>query len=256
MSSREAPITFRAPNRSWCSLTQDEARAIIDKAEYWHYHFRLPWRETLPTKPGWAWRVERRREYFFQALLNQYQGSLKGKTVLDLGCCQGYWSFESQKAGASSCLGFDSSPFFTQEAQAVATVLGMDRCSFTQAHLEEDPWWKTQPRDVTLMLGVLYHLTDPVYVLRRAMRLTKETIVIDGEAALGSEPFWHQRARVMTELTTVRSNITSTVRMVPTISALEGLLKDGGFKSIKVLDPKDMMEEYKVGTTISIVATR
>jgi tRNA (mo5U34)-methyltransferase len=237
-------------------MTLEEAREIIDKAEYWHYQFHLPWRETLPTKPGWAWRVSRRRGHFFQALLNHYQGDLNGKSVLDLGCCQGYWSFECQKAGAESCLGFDSSPFFTREAQAVAAVLGMNRCTFFEAHLEEDPWWKIEPREVTLMLGVLYHLTDPIYVLRRAMRLTKETIVIDGEAALGSQPCWHHRTRVMTELTTVRSNITSTLRMIPTISALQALLKDGGIKTIRVLDPKDMMEEYKLGTTISIVATR
>lgn len=237
-------------------MDKEEARRVIDSAQYWHYEFDLPWRKTVPTKPGWATRVKRRREHFFQPLLNQYRGSLAGKTVLDLGCCQGYWSFESKKAGASNVLGIDSSLSFVEEATAVATVLGYD-CMFRTSQLEEDPWWQGMlPRDITLMLGVFFHLTDPVLVLRKAMKLTLETIVIDTEVTFGSEQRLDLRERCPTEPTTVRSNPSSSLRMVPSISAVLALLKEGGFQKITVLDPKDAPDDYKTGVTASFIASR
>ena len=110
--------------------------------------------------------------------------------------------------------------------------------------------------DITLMLGVFFHLTDPVLVLRKAMQTTKETIVIDSEVALGSEPCLHLRPRCPSELTTVRSHPNSSIRMVPTISALLELLRDGGFRSIKVLDPSKAPDDYKAAMTASIIASR
>jgi len=234
----------------------NEARRVIDKAQYWHYEFDLPWKRTVPTKPGWGNRVKRRHEHFFWPLVNQYGGSLNGKTVLDLACCQGYWSFEAKKAGAASVFGMDSSASFVEEATAVAAVLGYD-CTFSVAQLEEEPWWQGMHKfDITLMLGVFFHLTDPILVLRKAMEATKETIVIDSEVALGSEPCLHLRPRCPTEPTTLRSNPSSSIRTVPTISALLELLRDGGFRSVKVLDPGNAPDDYKAAMTVSIIASR
>lgn len=239
-------------------MTSDEAREILQKATYWHYAFKFPWGETVPGKPGWAERREKRHQHFFLPLLDQYGGSFKGKHVLDLGCCQGYWSFEARKAGAESVVGLDSSPAFVLEAQAAATVLGIDGCTFARAHLEEDAWWEGLPqREITLLLGTLFHLTSPIYVLRRAMRQTSETIVLDGEVAAGDDQRFHLRKRTPGEPTTLRSNITSDIRTVGTVSAITALLRDGGFQNVRVLTPsKDMPEDYRKGTTASIIASR
>jgi SAM-dependent methyltransferase len=240
-------------------MTSEQASEILRKARYWHYAFKFPWGETVPGKPGWKERREKRHRHFFLPLLEQYGGALKGKHVLDLGCCQGYWSFEARKAGAESVLGLDSSLSFVQEAQAAATVLGIDACSFAWAHLEEDAWWEDFParREITLFLGTLFHLTDPIYVLRRVMRQTLETIVIDGEVAAGEEPRFHLRKRTPGEPTTVHSGMTSDIRTIGTVSAITALLKDGGFAKVRVLPPsKEMPPDYHAGTTVSIIASR
>lgn len=240
-------------------MNQAEAREILEKAEYWHYAFRFPWGETVPGKKGWKERVELRKKHLFTPLLEQNKGSFQGKRVLDLGCCQGYWSFESRKAGARSVLGIDSSEAFIMEARAVRTILGIDECSFSHAHLEEEAWWDLvgDPRDIVLMLGVFYHLTDPVHVLRKAMEMTEETLVIDGEVVVGDAPAFYLRKRTPGEPTTERSGMTSSLRSVGTVSAIVELLKDGGFKSIQVLSPaKDMPADYHAGTTVSIIASR
>jgi hypothetical protein len=240
-------------------LNEDQAREILEKAEYWHYRFKFPWGETVPGKPGWAERRELRHNHFFLPLVEQYGGSFKGKRILDLGCCQGYWSFESMKAGAESAIGLDSCLAFVQEARAAALVLGIEGCSFNWAHLEDDAWWEelSGPREITLLLGTLLHLTDPIYVLRRAMRQTTETIVIDGEVAAGEDPRFHLKRRIPGEPTTLRSNFTSELRTVGTVSAITALLKDGGFPNVRVLPAsKEMPKDYREGMTASIIASR
>lgn len=238
-------------------MTKDEAREILEKAQYWHYAFKFPWGDTIPTRPGWAERVQKRRQYFFEPLLNRFGGSLVGKQVLDLGCCQGFWSMEAALSGASKVLGIDSSEAFVREAEAAAIVLGVDSCSFMTAQLEDEDGWTGARPDITLMLGLHYHLTDPIHVLRNAMKITKEVLVLDGEVALDDKPCLHLRARTKGEPTTIRSNVTSDLRTVPTTSALVLILQDGGFKSVEILRPgPEMPPDYHAGTTVSIIASR
>src|SRR4051812_37426244 len=92
---------------------QAEAEATLRSLTYWHYPVVLPW-ETVPLGKAdlpshWH---DARRQHFFVPLLDRLGGSLAGRRVLDLGCCQGFWRFEAARAGASACLGFDSSPAF------------------------------------------------------------------------------------------------------------------------------------------------
>lgn len=237
-------------------MTPEEARKILENAEYWHYRFSFPWGDTIPSRPGWADRVEKRKAHFFHALLNRFGGSLVGKSVLDLGCCQGFWSMEARKHGAS-VLGIDSSEAFIQEAEAAAYVLGIDGCTFIKAHLEDEDGWTGATPHITLMLGINYHLNDLVHVLRNAMKITEEVLVLDGEVAIDDKPCLHLRARTKGEPTTIRSNITSELRTVPTTSALVLLLQDGGFKSVEILKPgPELPADYHAGTTVSIIASR
>lgn len=238
-------------------LTAD--RAVTDAAQYWHYHFQFPWGATTPTKPGWADRVEKRKAHFFWKLIDHFGGTLEKKTVLDLGCCQGYWSFASRRAGASSVLGIDSCPAFIQEARSIGRILGIDGCSFVQSHLEEQPWWSnlSKPSQVTLILGVLYHLKNPVEFLRQAMMQTAETLVIDGEVVPGAEAVPRTIPRNHDEPTTVRSSPHSESRTVLPLHMILGILRDGGFQSVRVVEPSpEMPADYQAGTTVSIIASR
>lgn len=236
-------------------MTFDEAREILQKAEYWHYAFQFPWGKTVPTRPGWAERVQKRRRHFFEPLLNRFGGSLAGKSLLDLGCCQGYWTMEARKHGAS-VVGIDSSEAFVREAAAAAYILGVEACTFMCAQLEDEDGWTGATPDITLMLGLHYHLIDPIHVLRNAMKITKEVLVIDGEVLRGEGDRIVFVKRTPGEPTTIRSNVKSNLRTIPSVGALCALLQDGGFK-VEVLKPSpEMPQDYHAGTTVSIIATR
>jgi SAM-dependent methyltransferase len=240
-------------------MTKEEAEDTLRRVNYWHYPFDLPWATTVPGKPGVD--PERhllRKKHFFDRLVSRYLGSLGGKTVLDLGCCQGYWSFHASRAGAVRSLGIDSSETFVREAGAIATVLGIDNCQFRCRLLESEPWWEEQPEsDITLMLGLFYHLVDPIFVLRKAASLTLETLVVDTEVVPGEGSFLDVVTRNPAEPTTCGSNLVSKLRLVPTKGALLSLISDAGFGQIECLDPDPRMPaEYLSGHRISVIARR
>jgi SAM-dependent methyltransferase len=238
-------------------MTNDEAQAILRKTKYWHYPFTLPWGQITPSRAT-AERHFLRRQHFFEPLLGLYGGSLRNKRVLDLGCCQGFWSFEASKSGAASCVGIDSSRTFIREAKALCSLYGFEQCEFRCAHLEEDLWWQDlNPSQITLFLGLFYHLADPLYVFRKASEFTTETIVIDTVVTKDKHSTLEIVRRDLQEFTTRESNISTGLRIVPSPAALYDLVRDVGFETIHALKPaKGLPQEYLKGQRISIIAQR
>jgi SAM-dependent methyltransferase len=240
-------------------MTMEEAEAVLRTVEYWHYPFNLPSGTTVPSRPGAdPKRHLLRKKHFFDRLVSRYSGSLHGKTVLDLGCCQGFWSFHASRAGALRCEGIDSSETFVNQARAVGTVLGIENCSFRCRQLESDPWWDEQvPSEITLILGLFYHLLDPIFVLRKATSLTLETLVVDTRTLPDRGVFLGLVPRDPTEPTTRLSNVVSSLRLVPTKKALLSLISDAGFDEIECLKPDWRMPlEYHSGRRITVIASK
>jgi SAM-dependent methyltransferase len=234
------------------------AEKILCNVDYWHYPFDLPFGMTKPSRPGVdPQRHLRRKRHFFDPLVQLYGGSLRGKNVLDLGCCQGFWSINASRAGAR-CVGIDSSEAFIREASAVAEVLSIANCEFRLFHLENDLWWEgLAPAHITFFLGLFYHLADPIFVFRKAAGLTLETIVIDTESVAGEDAYLKIVPRNPEEFTTRSSNISTKIRMVPTKQAVCDLLFDAGFSDIRYLPPDPTMPaDYLAGERISIIARR
>jgi len=248
------------------NMTRTEAEAVLRACKYWHYPFDLPWGRVNMTKSehNINERHTLRRQHFFQPLLDIYEGSLARKTVLDLGCCQGYWSFEAIKAGAESCVGIDASMVFLTQAQALAILYGFDtRCEFRRAQIEEEPWWLDVPdADVTMALGVFYYLTDPILVLRKTLNRTRETFVIDTETVVaeGDGAILGVLPHVDNEPTVLDTQLSSKVRTLFSRRALIELLRAEGFCDITELAPAAGMpgeyHGYDHGIRRSLIARR
>src|SRR5262245_49971380 len=101
-------------------MDRTASEQLLRDVDYWHYPFDLPSGTTIPGRPGVdPQRHFLRKRHFFDPLVQHYGGSLHGKNVLDLGCCQGFWCMNASRAGAR-CVGIDSSEEFIREAGAVA----------------------------------------------------------------------------------------------------------------------------------------
>jgi tRNA (mo5U34)-methyltransferase len=108
---------------------------------------------------------------------------LRGKSVLDIGAWNGYFSFEAKRRLAARVLATDHH-CWTPEVQGRITFdLARDALNLEIESLDIDVPELTPDRigqfDVVLFLGVLYHLVDPIRALHNVFALTKDVAVVE-----------------------------------------------------------------------------
>ena len=111
-----------------------------------------------------------------------FPDNLTGKSVLDLGCSEGYLCFEAARRGASRVVGFDVEPDTIRKNKLMADCLGLD-VEFGTVDLEQDPL--PEKFDYVLCLNVLHHLNNPLSVLNKLIESANERLVLE-MASLGA----------------------------------------------------------------------
>lgn len=164
---------------------------------------------------------------------------LKDKRVADIGCNNGYYLFRMQEDAPKLLVGFDPSPLFKTQfdfinhfvkSDIVYELLGVEHVEFYE-----------QKFDTIFCLGVLYHRSDPVAMLKSLYKgLDKEgelfldTFYIEGEDEICLSP------------ASSYSKIPN-IYFVPTINALKNWCLRAGFDSFEVLETSktDASEQRK-----------
>ena len=137
--------------------TDDELRAAI-AGQSWYHSIEL--RPGIVT-PG------KSQEKFVLSMLG-IPGDLTGKTVLDIGCYDGFFSFECEKRGASRVVACDT----WELAGRGAFDLARDELGSGAVPLEASVYdlpgkLGGEQFDLVLFLGVLYHLRHPLLALEK-----------------------------------------------------------------------------------------
>src|SRR5271165_2314942 len=109
---------------------------------------------------------------------------LKGKTVLDVGAWDGFFSFEAERRGASRVLATDS---YIWKGEGWASKRGFDVAKQAlNSKVEEmiiDPMELSPERvgmwDVVLYSGILYHMRQPLAALERIASVTRELVIVE-----------------------------------------------------------------------------
>ncbi|MEJ1355422.1 MAG: tRNA 5-methoxyuridine(34)/uridine 5-oxyacetic acid(34) synthase CmoB [Candidatus Sedimenticola sp. (ex Thyasira tokunagai)] len=112
---------------------------------------------------------------------------LEGRTVLDVGCGNGYHCWRMAGAGAELVIGIDPTQLFLAQFLAVRHFLGEDYpVHLLPLALEQVPT-NLRAFDTVFSMGVLYHRRSPIdhlYELKSCLRqggeLVLETLVIEG----------------------------------------------------------------------------
>ena len=89
---------------------------------------------------------------------------LTGKSVLDIGCNAGFYSFEMRRRGAARVLGIDTDARYLAQARLAAEVLGEGGVEFRQMGVY-DVAALGERFDLVIFMGVLYHLRHPLLAL-------------------------------------------------------------------------------------------
>lgn len=106
---------------------------------------------------------------------------LRGRSVLDIGAWDGYFSFAAERLGASRVVALDYWTWTTglkEGFDLARDVLG-SKVEDVVMRAEDVSPEAIGRFDVVLFLGVLYHLEDPIRVLRRVASVASELLVVE-----------------------------------------------------------------------------
>lgn len=112
--------------------------------------------------------------------------NIRDKRVLDIACNWGGFSIEAALRGAASVDAFDIRASNVAKASALRDHFSLKNISFSESDLMKyaSP---DAPYDIVLNLGLMYHLGDPVGMMKQTYQLTGHVAVLD--SLVHREPF-------------------------------------------------------------------
>jgi tRNA (mo5U34)-methyltransferase len=167
--------------------------------------------------------------------------SLRGRTVLDVGCNGGFYSIEMKRRGASRVVAVDSDEHYLEQARFAAEVTGQD---IEFQHLSVYDVARLGERfDYVLFMGVFYHLRHPLLALDLLHEHVVGDVLVFQSMLRGSDdvmateddyPFWEQSIfedERFPKLYFVEKSYAEdpTNWWIPNRSAAEALLRTAGF---------------------------
>lgn len=164
--------------------------------------------------------------------------SLTGKSVLDIGAWDGFFSFEAERRGAGRVVASD---YYSWHGAGWGTKAGFELARRALGSRVEDAdvdVMDLSPErvgmfDVVLFLGVLYHLRHPLLALERIFSVTRELLIVETVVDMvgirrPAAAFYPQR-----ELNSDPTNWWGL-----NAPAVHGLLRTAGFSGVRTITPQ------------------
>jgi len=101
-----------------------------------------------------------------------------GQTVLDIGCLDGFFSFEAERLGATRVLATDRHPIGHCGFEVAQRLRG-SRVEYAEASVFDLDPGVHGSFDVVLFLGVFYHLRHPLLALEKIRRVCTGTMFLE-----------------------------------------------------------------------------
>src|SRR3954469_24509944 len=158
-------------------MTRDEILAGLKILEPWFHRIDLGDGIVTKTESVMGEPVDHPRETW-ELIRQCLPVDLAGKSVLDVGCNGGFYCVEAKRRGASRVLGVDGQRQHVRQAVFVRKVLGLD-IEYRRMNVYELNRRTVGEFDITLALGLLYHLKHLVLALENLYEVTRETLIIE-----------------------------------------------------------------------------
>jgi len=273
------PSPFRAVIVSYSEeLTPPSSPAAVDLAQRiqelspWFYEFQLGSFTTRSALPQEVRSIfETRRIMLERFVTRHFAGRLENIRVADIGCHEGFYSVALARLGVPEILGIDVRETNLAKARFVSEVLAVRAVRYKLGNCEQ-----LSPADygtfpLTLCLGLLYHLENPMLCLRNLAALTEEvclveTQVIDeivGRAEWGSRAWSRPYSGVLALIDETPEHFSdkgsetgaTPLSTCPSPRALEVMLLHAGFRRIEFLEvPPEGYEQLVRGKRVMCAA--
>jgi SAM-dependent methyltransferase len=233
-----------------------EVQEKLSEHSPWFYEFRFSNGAITDTSDALALVIHRTRaQLIFPFLDAMFEGRWSEVRCLDMACHEGWFASQVAMRGARGVVGIDIREEHITKARLIKELGNFGDLTFTPDNVMTVDPEKYGTFEITLMLGLLYHLDDPLGALRAARAVTQQLFVVESQVARGSlqlECLWGSdtMSRQGPALALVQSDPAHVepgkpVVLVPTLNALQEMLYAVGFSRVYLaIPPRPMYEQY------------
>jgi tRNA (mo5U34)-methyltransferase len=206
-------------------MNADEIRARVAELK-WHHSIDLGHGITTPGQD----KSDRK------LLRAQIPASLKGKTVLDVGAWDGFFSFEAERRGASRVLATDSYSWNGSHDWGDKRGFKLAREALGSRVEDQDiDVLDLSPErvgtfDVVLFLGVLYHMKHPMLAVEKVASVTRDMVILETAVDM-----LNYRRPAMAFYAADEMGADATNWCGPNPAAVVSMLKVAGFKRVEIV---------------------
>lgn len=206
-------------------MTSEELKSQVAKIK-WHHSIDLGQGVVTPGQDNSAKKLARL----------QFPDSFAGKSVLDIGAWDGFFSFEAERRGAKRVLATDS--FVWRGGCDWADKSGFDlskRVLGSKVEEKEIDVLELSPDnvgtfDVVFFLGVLYHMKHPLLALEHVASVARDFLILETAVDM----LGHKRPAMAFYVDDdVGRDVTNWCG--PNPAAVVGMLKTVGFKRVEIV---------------------
>ncbi len=236
----------------------------------WFYEFDLPdGTRTVSYLPAGVVHIHTTRlAMLWECLAPLAAAGWERLSIVDIACHQGFFATQLARRGCREVVAVDARAEHIADTTLMAGVYGLANLRTVRADIATLDAAALGTFDVTLMLGLLYHVENPVGALRLARALTRRACVIEtqvtpnmtGVVDWGAYTF--QRHMVgsfalidETDETHAPEASTTGICLCPSYEALRFVLSKVGFARVeRVAPPADAYEQLASGKRVMVIA--
>ncbi|MBZ7990984.1 MULTISPECIES: tRNA 5-methoxyuridine(34)/uridine 5-oxyacetic acid(34) synthase CmoB [unclassified Campylobacter] len=171
-------------------------------------------------------------------ILKKHIGCIENKIVADVGCNNGYYMFRMQEFRPTKIVGFDPSQRYYEQFTFLNSLFKTN-IVFERLGVADLPSYNHK-FDVIFCLGVIYHRSDPVQMLKQL----KQSLNTNGIVFLDTIYFDSEQPFALVPDTSYAKM--SNVYFIPSIKALQNWCKKANFKEFEILaTSKTTIEEQR-----------
>lgn len=252
-------------------LSEEDVRRGVGELSPWFYSFDLGGGlRTVSAVPPQVEGIFGTRLEMMERVVREHFGERLGEVdCLDIGCHEGFYSLALARMGARRVVGLEPREESLRRAEFVKAATGVTNLEFRAGQVETLAAGETV-YPLTLFLGVLYHVMDPMLCLRNVSAVTGELCVLETQVVDEVEGYTEWGAR---EWTRPYSGILALIDesgefkdgnretgIAPLVScpsprALETMLRHVGFHRIEFVRPPDgAYEQHARGKRVVVAA--
>lgn len=236
-------------------MSPEEIRQGIGDLAPWFYPFDFgDGLKTVSAVPPEVTAIfDTRLRMLEEAVQGHFGERVRDLECLDIGCHEGFYSLAMARLGMT-VTGVDARPENLGRARFVASGLGVKNIDYRLGHVETLAAEAGRAWPLTLFLGVLYHVEDPMRCLRQVSAVTSEMCVIEtqvveeveGSAEWGSREWTRPYQGILALIDESgefnagnRETGVTPMATCPSPRALLFMLRQAGFRRAEILKPHE-----------------